>query len=591
MSKYIDVAVVKQSVANLKKAKVNGSPFLAYLILRRHSLLRDTDRELPITGKELIPAVREAALVNENSEDAAFFSPIESKYNKKRWGETNGCSDAINRWFGRDGGRDIVEKLADHKVMTVNVLPFNADAVHKLLNIKDAGRPDIVDMAVWWYRDKDVEPLLDSNGVLSAQALADGFRRQVNLTVGQADEMFSSPSAYDGKAEITIGDSKADPVAYLPSFVPRRRQTAMYVMKNYESGSCEQLIDAVNRSGYIFTPEQVATYLTAVRTKPFVILAGVSGTGKTHLPITLAKSTGSDYFVCSVRPDWTDSSSLLGYTDIQGDFHPGMLLEYARKAMSDPNREYFFLLDEMNLARVEYYLSDVLSKMETMDVDAATGRLSSEPLMPNITGYDDIVLPSNLCFVGSINMDESTQPISKKVLDRAFVIDFNEVDLTIAQMPAAGPVQTLQWSSEEWGADRKPLFGTIGLDSSEFDAVTRKLSDVNDVMRMGGFNFGYRLRNEICAFIANAKNIDTVFSDGDTNSSAFDIALKTKALSRIEGQGIVVSDVIKSLRSCLITNEEGDTVADTKTKFQRTLNKLSDMADMFDRTGYASYWN
>ena len=592
MPKYLDVAIIKQAVANLKKAKVSGSPFLAYLILRRHSLLQNTDRELSISGKELIPAARDAALVNEASDEAAFYSPIEGEYRTKRWGETNGPSDAINRWPGRDGGRDIVEKLSDRKVMTVNLLPFNADAVHKLLSIKDAGRPDIVDMAIWWYRDKDVEPLLDSTGVLTAQSLADEFRKQVNLTVGQTDEMFSNPSAYDDMAELAVSDSKADPVVYLPPFVPRRsQQAAKYVMKNYEKGSCEQLIDAVDQSGYIFTPEQVATYLTAVRTKPFVILAGVSGTGKTHLPITLAKSTGSDYFVCSVRPDWTDSSPLLGYTDIQGDFHPGVLLEYAGKAMNDPGREYFFLLDEMNLARVEYYLSDVLSKMETMDINQATGKLQSEPLMPGVTGYDDIVLPSNLCFVGSINMDESTQPISKKVLDRAFVLDFNEVDLTIAQVPAEGQIQPLQWSSEEWGADRKPLFGTIGMDPDEFAAVTGKLSAINDVMRMGGFNFGYRLRNEICAFIANSKNIDTVFSDGDTSSSAFDIALKTKVLSRIEGQGIVVNDVIKSLRSCLTTNDAGDAVADARTKFQRTLNKLSDMADMFDRTGYASYWN
>lgn len=591
MPRYIDCAAIKLSVANLKKAKVSGSPFLAYLILRRHSLLQGTDRELSITGKELIPAVRDAAMVNEESVEAAFFSPVEGKYNTKRWGETNGPSDAISKWPGRDGGRDIVEKLSDRDVMTVNLLPFNADAVHKLLNIKDAGRPDIVDMAVWWYRDKDIEPLLDANGVLTAQSLVHGFREQVKLTGGQTDEMFASPSAYDDTAEFSVTDSKADPVSYLPPFVPRRKQTVKYEMKNYEKGSCEQLIDAVNQSGYIFTPEQVATYLTAVRTKPFVILAGVSGTGKTHLPITLAKSTGSDYFVCSVQPDWTDSSSLMGYTDIQGKFHPGLLLNYARKAMNDPAREYFFLLDEMNLARVEYYLSDVLSKMETMDIDKSTGKLQSEPLMPDVEGYKDIVLPSNLCFVGSINMDESTQPISKKVLDRAFVLDFNEVDLTIAQTPAAGQIQTLQWSSEEWGADRKPLFGTIGLDPDEFAVVTSKLSDINNVMRMGGFNFGYRLRNEICAFIANAKTIDTVFSDSDTSSSAFDIALKTKALSRIEGQGIIVNDVIKAFRECLTTNEEGDTVADAKTRFQRTLNKLSDMADMFDRTGYASYWN
>ena len=79
-----------------------------------------------------------------------------------------------------------------------------------------------------------------------------------------------------------------------------------------------------------------------------------------------------------------------------------------------------------------------------------------------------------------------------------------------------------------WGADRKPMFGTCGLDEDEFLAVTSRLTDINKILKSGGFNFGYRLRNEICAFIANAKNIAVNFSDENTNSSAFD-SIKNKS--------------------------------------------------------------
>lgn len=588
MAQYIDGNVIKKSVELLtktKKTKVNGSSFFAYLILRRHMVLMGTSAELPIKGSVLKDAALEASLVNRDSKEAAGYNPLEDEYRTWKWCTSNGPSDAIKNWSGRT---TVVERLNDHTDLTINVAPFDANAIKDLLKLQDAGRPDIVDMAVWWYRDKNVEPFMNL-GSLTVHALRTAFTVDLGLKTNEVELLFGNESSYDDDTELATSNDKAAPSSYLRPVEVRAVAARRYQMKSYEAGSCQQLIDAVRQSGYIFTREQIATYLTAVRTKPFIILAGVSGTGKTHLPITLAKSTGSDYIVCSVRPDWTDSSPLLGYTDITGKFHPGMLLEYAKKAMEEPDREYFFLLDEMNLAHVEYYLSDVLSKMETMKINTTTERLESEPLMPGIEDWSNVVIPSNLCFVGSINMDESTQPISKKVLDRAFVLDFNEVDLTIAQEPVSGEMETLQWDSKEWGSDRLPMFGTVGLEPDEFTAVAEKLTDVNKIMRAGGFNFGYRLRNEICAFIANSKNIDTAFSDDDTNSSAFDIALKSKALSRIEGQGIVVSDIIRGLRAYL-KDDDGDTMADSKTRFQRTLNKLSDMADMFDRTGYASYW-
>lgn len=591
MNKYINYKAIKKSVEKLKNTSVSGSPYLAYLILMRHVVLQNNPSEISITGSALKPAVCDAALVDRSSTQAAFYSPLEGKYNTKRWGETNGPSDAINRWVGRDGGRDVVEKLESRETMTMRILPFKEDAVKTLLKIKDAGRPDIIDIAIWWYRDKDVENLLDATNRLTASALKNAFVGQLDLSQNQVQTLFALTSDYPDNTVLELSDNMADPKEYLPKYSPRQGNVKTYALKIYEAGDCTQLIDAVNASGFIFTPEQITSYLTAVRTKPFVILAGVSGTGKTHLPITLAEATGSDYYICSVHPDWIDSSALLGYRDITGVFHPGVLLKYAQEASEHPDVEYFFILDEMNLARVEYYLSDVLSKMETMKINVNTNKLESDLLMPEADSpYDKTVLPSNLCFVGSINMDESTQPISKKVLDRAFVLDFNDVDLTVSQQPSQTSLQITQWPSDNWGADRKPMFGTCGLEEDEFLAVTSRLTEINKILKSGGFNFGYRLRNEICAFIANAKNISDNFNGENTSSSAFDIALKTKVLSRIEGQGIIVHDIIKDLREQLLNNDQGDVVSDGNSKFQRTLNKLSDMEDMFNRAGYTSYW-
>lgn len=591
MSKYIAESVLKQVVKRLNSSEVKGSPFFAYLILRRHVVLQGSPDELSITGKELSPAAQEAGLVDNSSSDYAYFSPLEGKYRKKRWGETNGPSDAINRWVSRDGGRDLVEKLEDRKVMTIRLLPFDPQAAVKLFNLKQSGRPDCTDFALWWYRSRDVTQLLDSQGELKADVVQRAFMSDLALDRDEVETLFSSPSAYASDAVIPIADVQANPKDYLPLPQARRAKEAEYLLKTYDTGSCQQLIDAVHESGYIFSESQVATFLTAVRTKPFLILAGVSGTGKTHLPITIAKATGSAYQVAPVAPSWIDSSQLVGYRDIEGTFHPGPLLLFAKKAQENPETEHFFILDEMNLARVEYYLSEVLSCMETMEVNQSTGRLESSPIAPESDSrYRDVGIPSNLCFIGSVNMDESTQPISKKVLDRAFILEFNDVDLTAQNKPARTPTVVQSWTAADWGADRIPLFGTCGLETDEFQAISALLQDINTIFRTGGFNFGFRLRNEVCAFVANARGLEQYFSEPNTCSSPLDMAIKSKILTRLEGHTLLFADILKDLRDLLTIDSGGDALSDAATARQRSLNKISDMSSMFERIGYASYW-
>lgn len=120
----------------------------------------------------------------------------------------------------------------------------------------------------------------------------------------------------------------------------------------------------IGSKGFIFEPWLIATYITALRTKPFVILAGVSGTGKSKLPALVSAATGGVSKLIPVRPDWTDSSDVLGYCDLQGKFQPGQLMEFVQDAMANPNEHYVCIVDEMNLARVEHYFAEFLSRIE-----------------------------------------------------------------------------------------------------------------------------------------------------------------------------------------------------------------------------------
>ena len=98
-----------------------------------------------------------------------------------------------------------------------------------------------------------------------------------------------------------------------------------------------------------------------------------------------------------------------------------------KHADANPNRPYFVVLDEMNLARVEYYFSDFLSVIESRKWK--DGKIVTSPVLPESITNKHITIPSNVYIIGTVNMDETTHPLSKKVLDRANTIEFNTVNL------------------------------------------------------------------------------------------------------------------------------------------------------------------
>src|SRR5699024_9545369 len=108
-------------------------------------------------------------------------------------------------------------------------------------------------------------------------------------------------------------------------------------------------------------------------------------------------------------------------------FKEGPLTKVVKNADQNPGVPYFVLLDEMNLARVEYYFSDILSIMESRKWE--DGKVVSSYLLTKETAGFDLKLPNNLYIIGTVNMDETTYPFSKKVLDRANTIEFNRIDL------------------------------------------------------------------------------------------------------------------------------------------------------------------
>ncbi len=329
----------------------------------------------------------------------------------------------------------------------------------------------------------------------------------------------------------------------------------------------DQLIAQIAATGFVFEPWQIAAYVTALRTKPFVILAGISGTGKSRLPQLVAQACGYNCEIIPVRPDWTDSSDLLGYTDLQGRFRPGRLLELARQAGQGPDAGVVAVLDEMNLARVEHYFAEVLSRIEDRSVRAGGWRC--KPLLSGLprevhknserSPYADVCLPPNMAIVGTVNMDESTHGFSRKVLDRAFTLELSDVELDTWGGRVDAPQPALDWPAAAMIPHVMTLADAVNLSERDRESVTqvvRELQRLNDTLRVAQLQVGYRVRDEIALFVLNAGEVNESFvTRSGERVDPLDLAVSMKVLPRVIGGSGAIRRVLTGLLAWALARE------------------------------------
>lgn len=308
----------------------------------------------------------------------------------------------------------------------------------------------------------------------------------------------------------------------------------------------------------VFADELVARLITSLNSSDrahLVILRGVSGTGKTRLVSALARAVYADpslhapeLTMIPVRPDWTDSAPLLGYfSPIERKYIRPLFLRTLIEADSNRNKPYFICLDEMNLARVEYYLAECLSAME-----------SGEPIhierQSDTTVPENLVWPANVYLFGTINIDESTQSISDKVLDRAQVIDTSDISL-------------------------KPLLARWLENCSYLDAESRViveqiLTDIWETLKLNNAHFGYRTAKAIIRYVDEAVGRTAGIVDLTT---AIDSQIEQKILPKLRGEEDQWIDTLDNL------------IVQTST-YERTQRLLIKMRSDLERYGSFQFW-
>lgn len=369
-------------------------------------------------------------------------------------------------------------------------------------------------------------------------------------------------------------------------------------------------------------------YITAIKSKPFLLLAGISGTGKSRIVRELARACWDEgteeynaqkpknFQMVQVKPNWHDSSDLIGYVSrVSGkaEYVAGDFLRFVAKAWEDKDTPYFLCLDEMNLAPVEQYFAEYLSVVESRK-SHEDGTVTTDPILEkvdeewyfNLTASlttdenvrkqfneSGISIPQNLIVVGTVNMDETTFSFSRKVLDRAMTIEMNEVDLhgglteRNEQISKLGKAELIGNAVE--GAD-------VYADNKDVcEKVLTYLDAVNAVLNGTPFKVAYRTRNEFLLYVVNnlpynKDENDTELEPGYVVARALDEITSMKVLSRIEGDDTKVSDDFLNLLSKTIEDGLKAVSGEEHTITSISLAKLKEMKAKL-ASGYTSFWS
>lgn len=360
----------------------------------------------------------------------------------------------------------------------------------------------------------------------------------------------------------------------------------------------EHLYKYIRSKGFNYSLKDVANFYLSLKTKPFVILAGISGTGKTQLARKFAEAINAKCELIPVKPDWTDNSDLIGYVDIDNQFKEKAIIKIIKEATSQPQKIYIVLLDEMNLARVEHYFSDFLSIIETREYDG--NRIVTKNLITDVNykGEDELkelIIPENVYIVGTVNMDETTHPFSRKVLDRANSIELNQVDLDWIN-ESLGKIEKLEDVNNDFLKAKYLRFQDLPENEKEYcKEIINTLKGIDEILKEADFQIGYRIRDELCFYMLYQREIKDIIS----YEEAFDFQIMQKILPRIQGSSSRVKKLIVRLIEYLSGKGDFDekySVEDIAksvsevTKNRKSIDKLLFMLRRYEDDGFTSFW-
>lgn len=460
-----------------------------------------------------------------------------------------------------------------------------------------------------------------ANGENGHSQIKDFFINKLHLTTSNQSDYFAL--------------FKTNQTEYNLYYIPKLLyDNFIYLFINGVDVSCQECSPTERGSIYSLL-DSYRPYITAIKSKPLLLLAGISGTGKSRIVRELARACWDvnsaeykahkpkNFEMVQVKPNWHDSSELIGYVSrIDGvRYVVGPFLKFMVKAIQDPNTPYFLCLDEMNLAPVEQYFAEFLSVVESRKVDK-DGNVVTDPLVDYSSteeykslidqlfcddaerkayltevGGKRLTIPQNLIVVGTVNMDETTFSFSRKVLDRAMTIEMNEVDLKGGLTNRHENIGKIEFAD---------IIGKAveGVDVyAAHEGVCKKaieyLESINATLDKTPFKVAYRTRNELLLYVVNNLSWKTDDELEDfVIARALDEITCMKILTRIEGDETKVSanfldNLGNAIKSGLVEIDKDLLQANKSHKGDAyqpiSLDKLDEMKERL-KSGYTSFW-
>lgn len=343
-----------------------------------------------------------------------------------------------------------------------------------------------------------------------------------------------------------LDSARAKLAEIAPSITPERRFAAVFEQPPLQGETdTERLTEAeaikrvtghANACGFVYSDRVLRAFHTSLKIDskaPLMVLAGISGTGKTQLPRLYADALGIHFLPVAVQPGWDSPQDLLGFfSHLEGRFRPTSLLQalvqmdrhvgdltsksdgfkpLAKRWQDHECSEQMLLvlLDEMNLARVEYYFSDFLSRLEIRNspgfgADDPDKRSRASVLLEGGPGSQGIpvFVDHNVLFVGTMNEDESTQSLSDKVVDRANVLRFGtprKLETAVVRQGAAADARDKRLAFATWKSWRK----LVRPDALRVKGtpVLEWIGGLNEALKGVNRPFGHRTAGAIAEYV------------------------------------------------------------------------------------------
>jgi len=366
---------------------------------------------------------------------------------------------------------------------------------------------------------------------------------------------------------------------------------------NFETTS---FIIALENVGLQYSAKLITRFIASLLTKPFLILTGLSGSGKTKLAQAFAQwicEDKSQYKLIPVGADWTNRDPLLGYPNalnpkeyVKPDSGVLDLIIHANDHQELP---HFLILDEMNLSIVERYFADFLSVMESK---------KEIPLFPEGSVNNGVPatlrIPNNLFIIGTVNIDETTNMFSPKVLDRANTVEFRVTKKEMQSFLNNASEINMKALTGKGAASAKSFLemaDNIWSNPADIDAIKETLIQFFGELKKTGAEFGYRSALEILKLIHHLSVLD----EGLTTHEKIDIAIMQKLLPKLHGSRRKICPILETLGSfCL--KENGNIAKDVFEKadfdfeapevlYPLSLEKITRMYRSAVENGFASF--